>query len=98
MSKFVENDRVVLLSKSCGETLSLNSMLVDCYVGKMASPSTGVVTGYTKDHNKWGELYTVEIDDYDAKYHKFRQYCFKEIDLMREDEIKWDISDDWFLI
>ena len=98
MSKFKENDRVVLLSKSCGEVLSLNSMLNDFYIDKMIPPVSGKVTGHAKQHDKWGEFYTVMIDDYDDRFHKFRQYCFKEFDLRREDEVVWDIQDDLFVI
>jgi len=98
MSKFKENDRVVLMSKSCGEVLSLTSMLKGRYVDKMQPPVSGVVTGHTKQHEKWGEFYTVMIDDYDERLHKFRQFCFKEYDLRSEEEHAWGIDEKLFFI
>ena len=98
MSKFKENDRVVLMSKSCGEVLSLTSMLEDRFVDKIQPPVSGVVTGYAKNHDKWGEFYTVMIDDYEERFHKFRQFCFKEYDLRIEEEHAWGIDEKLFFI
>lgn len=98
MRKFNDGERVVLLSKSCGEILTLNSMLKDSYIGKAHPPTRGEVTSYTQDHHIFGDYYTVLIDHYDERFHKFRQCCFKEFDLMGETDFMWDISDDLFFI
>jgi len=98
MRKFKDGERVIFLSKSCGEILTLDSMLKDRYVDKTDVPTRGKITGYIINHHIFGDYYTVLIDDYDETIHKFRQCCFKEYDLMGEKDFMWDISDDLFVI
>lgn len=96
MRKFKNGDRVNLLSKSAGEVLSLDSMIEKGYRGEIDPPKSGVITDYRRGHDKWGNFYTVQIDDYNTRIHLFQQYCFKEHDLQREDE--WGIDNDLFFI
>lgn len=96
MRKFKNGDRVKLLDKSCGQVLGLDRMLEPQWIGKMPNPSSGIVTNYDEDHFSFGEIYTVLVDDYDESTHRFRQYSFKECDLMKEDE--WGIDEELFII
>lgn len=91
MRKFKDGDRVRLLSKSCGDVTGLESMLERHYIGKVPLPSHGTVVSFDAYHDRHGPFYSVEIDDYDARIHVFRIYCFKEFDLARE--FDWDIEE-----
>ena len=91
MSKFKERERVKLVSKSCGDILSLKEMLVQYWQDKMPAPSSGTVISYSRYHDTLGSYYSVEVDEYDSQKHRFRQYSFKEYDLAKEDS--WDIEE-----
>jgi len=96
MRKFKDGERVRLISKSCGQVRGLDAMLENRWRGRINAPSSGTVVSYTPNHESFGIMYSVEVDDYDASIHKFRQYSFKEFDLVREDD--WEISEDLFVL
>ena len=98
MRTFKDGERVTLLAKTCGEVLSLDSMIYTSYIGKKKPPVSGTVMGFSHDHHKFGDFYTVQIDDYDGRWHRFRQFCFKEDDLRSEGEVVWGIDEDLFTI
>lgn len=94
MRKFEDGDRVKFLSKSCGQVRGLHKMLEDRWYGKMDVPSNGTIINYLPNHESFGSVYSVEVDNYDASIHRFRIYSFKEFDLVREDA--WGLSEDLF--
>ena len=96
MRKFKDGDRVKLLDKSCGQLLGLDRMLEPQWVGKIPNPSSGIVVDYYENHLNYGKSYSVLVDNYNESTHRFRQYSFKECDLMKEDE--WGIDEELFII
>lgn len=94
MRKFEDGDRVKFLDKSCGQVIGLDQMLYKRWRGKMPVPSSGTVTNYIANHESFGAMYSVEVDNYDESIHTFRVYSFREYDLVMEDD--WDISEDLF--
>ena len=94
MRKFEDGDRVKFLGKSCGQIRGLDNMLMDRWKGKIPNPSSGTIINFIPNHENFGAMYSVEVDDYDPSIHTFRKYSFKEFDLVREDS--WGLSEDLF--
>lgn len=94
--RFKTGDRVKLLDKTCGPISGLRYCLNRTYEEAYELiPMFGVIK--STDHNiKWGDHYKVEVDNYNPKVHRHREFMFCEDDLVLKHH-EW-FEDELFVI
>jgi hypothetical protein len=87
--KFKVGDKVKILDKTCGPIKGLRYCLNRSYEGvEELIPMFGTIKSNQMSH-KYGDHYKVEVDNYDHKIYKHKEFMFYEDDLIL-------LSHDWF--